>query len=217
VSSISIRRLSADSAVDRDSWATIRAICCRTGNNGEPIADNRWEFFSKIWIEPYEKILPEWAYVAEADGTIVGYLTGCPHTKSFSRAKRWRCTLPLLSRILFGSLRRAPDARGFAWQELGMRKSAEKSFARTILSDISRLYPAHLHMNVERQFRRAGIGKRLLERLSADLRRQGVSGIHLFCGRDPMPFYLGAGFQVLGTSHFRGREVFVLGQLLQIR
>ena len=56
VNSISIMRLSG-TAVAESCWPPIRAICYRTGNNGEPIAEDRWEFFAKVWIEPYEKIL----------------------------------------------------------------------------------------------------------------------------------------------------------------
>jgi len=58
VNSISIIRLSGG-VVAESCWPAIRAICCRTGNNGEPIAEDRSEFFAKVWIEPYEKILPE--------------------------------------------------------------------------------------------------------------------------------------------------------------
>ena len=213
--SISIRRLSAGGTVDDRSWPAIRDICCRTGNNGEPIAEDRWEFFVKVWIEPYEKILPEWTYVAESDGAIAGYLTGCPDSKSFYRTKRQRYTLPLLIRIALGSFRRTPGARGFAWQELGIRKSAERSFSRKIQKDISRFYPAHLHMNIDHQFRRMGAGRQLLESCLTDLRLHGVGGIHLFCGGDPLQFYLRAGFQVLARSQFRGAKVFALGQLLQ--
>jgi len=56
VNSISIIRLSS-TAVAESCWPAIRAICCRTGNNGEPTAEDRWELFAKVWIEPYEKIL----------------------------------------------------------------------------------------------------------------------------------------------------------------
>jgi len=110
-----------------------------------------------------------------------------------------------LIRIALGSFRRTPGARGFAWQELGIRKSAERSFSRKIQKDISRFYPAHLHMNIDGQFRRMGIGKRLIESYFADLRRHGSSGIHLFCGGDPLQFYLHAAFKYwLGVGYLAG-------------
>src|SRR5207302_5779241 len=96
MSSISIRRLSADLLVDKASWAAVRDICCRTGDNGRPIAAERWEFFSQLWIEPYQKLVPEWTYVAVASESIVGYLTGYPNSKEFFRRKtltaqeKWR-------------------------------------------------------------------------------------------------------------------------------
>ena len=208
-----IRRLSMG-GLDSGSWPAIREICRRTGNNGEPIAPERQELFVRVWIEPYEKILPYWTYVAEQNGTIVGYLTGCPDSKAFNRTKRWRCTLPLLLTLALGAYRRTPGARDLAVQQLGIRKTAEQSFSRRVHRDIARFYPAHLHMNVEREFRRTGIGRRLQASYFADLRRDGVRGIHLFCGADPLPFYLRVGFQMLEKSRFHDVEVFALGQRL---
>ena len=66
---VSVRRLSASRAVDRAAWAAVHGLCCRTGDNGDPIAPERWELFARIWIEPYEKLLPEWTYVAENAAT----------------------------------------------------------------------------------------------------------------------------------------------------
>ncbi|MGH7854662.1 MAG: hypothetical protein ACREP3_14545 [Candidatus Binatia bacterium] len=83
--SVTARKLSASHDADRASWA-VRELCCRTGNNGDPIAPERWELFPRIWIEPYEKIVPEWTYVAESGPAIVGYLTGCPDSQEFYHA-----------------------------------------------------------------------------------------------------------------------------------
>ena len=88
------RRLSAG---EKASWAAVRELCCRTGNNGDPIAPERWELFARIWIEPYEKILPHWTYIAESGEAVVGYLTGCPDTRVFHRARFWLTQLARLS------------------------------------------------------------------------------------------------------------------------
>jgi len=117
MNSVTARRLSASHGADRASWAAVREICCRTGNNGEPIAPERWELFSQIWIEPYEKILPEWTYVAESGVSIVGYLTGCPDSQVFYRMKLWRVTLPLLMAVAAGSIGTLP-APGISSREL---------------------------------------------------------------------------------------------------
>lgn len=123
MNSVTARRLSASHGADRASWAAVRELCCRTGNNGDPIAPERWELFSRIWIEPYEKILPEWTYVAEGGKSIVGYLTGCPDSRKFYRMKLWRVTVPLLMAIAGGQYRHTPCAREFVKQTVGLRKS----------------------------------------------------------------------------------------------
>jgi hypothetical protein len=39
--SITTRRLSPDREVEKASWAAIRELCCRTGDNGYAIAKER--------------------------------------------------------------------------------------------------------------------------------------------------------------------------------
>lgn len=211
--STTVSRLSSRPA-EPGAWLAIREICCRTANNGEPIARERWDFFARVWIDPYEKIQPEWTYVAERGGAVVGYLTGCADTRAFERAKRRRLALPLLMDVTWGAFRRIPGARRLVLQQLGIKESAERSFSPGLRRRIGRDYPAHLHMNVEREFRRAGVGSRLLEAYLGDLRRAAVPGVHLFCGPDPVAFYGRAGFQVFEVSRFRGGEVYAMGQRL---
>ena len=82
---ISIERISAELDTDRPIWAAVGDLCCRTGDGGDPISNERWELFARIWIEPYRVLMPEWSYVALADRRVVGYLTGCPDTARFAR------------------------------------------------------------------------------------------------------------------------------------
>lgn len=214
MNSVTARRLSAAYDGDRASWAAVRELCCRTGNNGDPIAPERWELFSRIWIEPYEKIVPEWTYVGESGAAIVGYLTGCPDSQKFQRMKLWWVTFPVLMAIAGGQYRHAPGARQFVKEALGLRKSVERHFTPALRRTLARAYPAHLHINVAAGHRHRGIGRRLIESYLADLRRHGVSGIHLFCGADPVEFYGRLGFQALETAELNGTVTFALGARL---
>jgi hypothetical protein len=212
--SFTIRRLAPNAALQADLWHAIHALCCLTGNNGRPINTERWDFFPRLWIDPYAKLHPEWTYVAQVKGAVVAYLTGCPDTVRFSRNKLFYCTLPLLMETVLPRYRRNPDARRLFRQALGLEKNAEQCFTRDIRLEIKRKYPAHLHINVDADFRGRGAGRRLIETYACDLRASGIPGVHLYCGPDPVAFYLRVGFQRLGSVTFRGTQVYALGLLI---
>lgn len=209
-----IKRLSADRDAECAAWEAIRAICCRTGDNGDPIAKERWDFFARLWIEPYEKLVPEWTYAAISGGAVVGYLTGCPNTNQFTRSKFWRADLPLLFQIACGRHHGVADAPAFIRSTLRLAQPVEARFSQALRQRLDRSYPAHLHVNVEVEFRRSGLGRLLIENYLADLRQQGVSGVHLLCGAAPLAFYRRLGFQVLESLRLRDGEIFAMGQNL---
>ncbi|HMF47316.1 MAG TPA: hypothetical protein VK603_01645 [Candidatus Saccharimonadales bacterium] len=212
--SITTRRLAFDRPAESPLWAEIRTLCCRTGDNGGPIAKERWEFFAKLWVEPYERFLPEWTYVALFEESVVGYLTGCPDSRKFARMKAWRMTLPLLLQIVLGRYRHTPGAHGFGRRAFGLSQIAERGFSRELRRSVEVDYPAHLHVNVDEGYRRMGIGRRLIENYLGDLRSSEVVGVHLFCGADPVEFYRLLGFEILGSAQFRGASIFSLGRKL---
>ncbi len=212
--SVAVKRLSSVVAAETREWRSVRELCCRTGNNGEPVSLDRWESFGRLWIEPYERILPQWTYVAEVRNGVVAYLTGCPNTRIFERARRWHFALPVLIEIVLGSYPRSRDALRFVLQSFRLEKRADASFSSETRRVIQRDYPSHLHMNVEAPWRRIGIGKKLLKRYSSDLRTVGATGIHLYCGADPLGFYLSEGFTELDRIVFQGRPVYALGHRL---
>jgi GNAT superfamily N-acetyltransferase len=45
--------------------------------------------------------------------------------------------------------------------------------------ELTKRYPAHLHVNLAPAFRNLGIGGRLIERFVADAKRAGVPGVHV--------------------------------------
>jgi hypothetical protein len=199
-------------AGDRADWAAIRALCCLTGAGGDPVEHARWPFFAEVWIGPYQHLRPAWTYVAERDGLVVGYLTGCPDTPAFVRVRRLRVTLPLLARVLGGRYGRTVDTRRFVRQALGLARPPEARVPADVRRRLPAEYPAHLHMNVAAGARRVGVGASLLRQYLADLTARQVAGVHLFCGPDPVPFYRRAGFTELAVVEPRpGVRVFALG------
>lgn len=208
---ILIERIAANPAAERSIWTAVGDLCCRTGDGGDPLATERWALFERIWIEPYRVLLPEWSYVALADRRVVGYLTGCPDTAAFTRNYFIRCALPLVLQVVCGRYCGDPYAKRFARQTLRLETSAVGSFSRPVRRQLPRQFPAHLHMNVDIDYRRAGVGRRLVERYIDDLRQRRIPGVHLFCGAAPVPFYTRMGFGEVAVVSVRGNPVYAMG------
>lgn len=179
-------------------WPAVRDLCCLTGEAGSPIAPARWPFFAELWIGPYQRLVPEWTSVAEVGDGLAGYLTGCPDTAAFERARALRVTLPLLARVAAGRFGRTVDTRRFVRRTFGLARPAEAAFAPELSATLHRRFPAHLHMNVAAGLRGRGIGGELLDGYLHALRGRGIPGVHLFCGPGPLAFYARHGFAVLG-------------------
>jgi GNAT superfamily N-acetyltransferase len=196
-------------------WTAIRSLCCRTGNAGEPIDRERWPLFGELWIGPYQRLVPDWTYVAEVDGRVVGYLTGCPDTAALRSGRRFQVTLRLLLAIACRRYAWTVDARRTVALALRLRRGTESRLSARLPADLSRTHPAHLHMNVEAEYRSHGIGSALIERYARDLTAIGVPGIHLFCGSGPRAFYQRNGFTELAAVEMSAdRWVYALGRQL---
>ena len=197
-------------------WQAVRSLCCRTGDGGDPIDPARWPLFAELWVGPYQRLVPEWTYVADAGGRVVGYLTGCPDTAAFRRVRRFRVTLPLLGAIACGRYAWNPDARRTVSLALRLRSDVESRLTTGQPGGFTRTYPAHLHMNVEAEYRRRQIGAALIDRYVRDLMAAGVPGIHLLCGAGPRAFYARNGFADLAALEVSpGRWVYTLGRRLE--
>ena len=104
-------------AYRKSDRATIRRLCCDTGFLGGPVEalfQDR-ELFADLFTRPYLEYEPEWAFVAEADGQVAGYVLGsvCRH---FDRVLIWtvlRTTLKMLLRLALGRYGGHPRSRRF--------------------------------------------------------------------------------------------------------
>jgi GNAT superfamily N-acetyltransferase len=196
-------------------WQAVRSLCCRSGDGGNPIDPLRWPLFAELWVGPYERLAPGSTYVAEIEGRIVGYLTGCPDTATFRRRRRFRVTLPLLIGIALHRYAWTQDARRLVRLSLRQSRGVEARLAPALPATFDRDYPAHLHMNVEAEWRSRHIGAALIERFTRDLEAARIPGVHLFCGDAPRAFYLRNGFEELAALQVGpARAVYTLGRRL---
>ena len=198
-------------------WARLREICCEAAYGGAGLEDrSRREFFGRMWVGPYERLLPEWTTAAWDNGRIVGYLNGCPETISFERRRRFLHDWPLAARVLAGRFSFNQDTRSFLRRAFGLETAPAQRFSPRVRGILRERYPAHLHINLARDARASGTGRRMLgdyfERLSAN----GTGGVHVHCGQSPLGFYLKAGFELLESQRLDGDvSIFVLGKRLK--
>lgn len=202
----------------REDWAFVHELCARTGKAGDPIDRERWPFFGEQWVGPYEKLRPEWSYLA-CDPTTdqrLGYLTGCPDTRRYLRERQWLFDLPLFLKIQAGVFLDNSDTKLFAERFLKRQHGPEEWFeakqGAQKTREVQEEFPAHLHINLEGFTRGRGVGRFLVDRYREDLRKIGVRGIHLYCGDKPLPFYLKTGFTEIDRIEFKpGVFVYRLG------
>ena len=83
-------------------------------------------------------------------------------------------------------------------------------------ADLTKTYPAHLHVNLNPAFRNRGIGGSLIARFIADARKAGAPGVHVVTSRGArnVAFYNRNGFTEAGADGAGEREVVFLARTL---
>ncbi|WP_328392295.1 GNAT family N-acetyltransferase [Nocardia sp. NBC_00416] len=157
---------------DRDA---LRQLFVRAGE-GSP-TESLWghpESEAGIYLEPYMDHEPESLFLAEDDGALVGYLTGCLDTAAFLSEEQRIADAIRRHRLV---LRRRPAAF-FA-------RSALDAAAVALRRDPSAgeirdpRWPAHLHINIAPEARGTGAADGLMHRWFDRLTATGAPGCHL--------------------------------------
>lgn len=83
-------------------------------------------------------------------------------------------------------------------------------------SQLTRAYPAHLHVNLDANARAGGIGSALVEAFCQQVAAAGLPGVHVVTGRGVrnVGFYERLAFVERGAATFNGREIVFLGREL---
>ena len=175
----------------------VREISWNTADKGRTVDlyFHDHETVADVLTRYYTDWEPQSLWVAECDGAVVGYLTGCLDTRRCNR------TMATEGRSPSGRRERSAGGRCGAARRGG---SLAAFVGTALLGGMPKVdlatYPAHFHINLRQGFRGRGLGRQLVERFRGQVREQGLRGIHLVawgeneCGRR---FFESMGFRLL--------------------
>ena len=174
----------------------VREISWNTADKGRTVDlyFHDHEAVADILMRYYTDWEPQSLWVAECDGVVAGYLTGCLDTRRCNRVMR-RSVGP---KAVAGAIRRGALWRAETWR-LAAAFVGTALFGGMPKVDLDE-YPAHFHINLRQGFRGQGLGRQLIEQFRRQAQEQGIRGIHLVawgdneCGRR---FFETMGFRLL--------------------
>jgi ribosomal protein S18 acetylase RimI-like enzyme len=153
---------------DQDAVHRIAADTAFFGEPVERFLDDRRLFVDIVYAD-YTENEPEHIWLAVDGDEVAGFILGSTDTAAQQR----RMAQEVLPRILKGDYRVGPMTRRYLWDTLvGVARQDRAAV------DL-RIYPAHLHINLDDRWRGRGGGRLLLEAYLADMRQCGVPGVHL--------------------------------------
>lgn len=142
------------------------------GNPVEAFLEDR-RLFCDFFYRYYITYQPQNCWVAMDHQTVIGFLVGCLDSRIQSH--QWRNLI--LPQILKNAVLRKYRIGSLTWdfllQSLQSRLTEKKN--RIDLS----LYPAHLHINVDANWRGKGVGQELLKKYIEYLSQNHIPGVHL--------------------------------------
>jgi len=159
----------------------MRQIACDTADMGEPVKNffGDREVVADLLTRYYTDYEARSLWVAEHEGKVIGYLTGCLDTRRYFRVMAWR----LVPRIGIKAVIRGVFLRQDTWRLFwaAIRTGWIGGFKRHIPLH---KYRGHLHVNIERGFRSQNVGKNLVERFIEQVKAAGLAGIYLAVRED---------------------------------
>ncbi len=154
----------------------VRQIAWDTAYRGAPASAffESEEFLKDLLTGYFTDYEPESCFVAESDNTIVGYLLGCRHSARLDRVSMRRIAPRLIGQLACRDvLLRAKNLR-FGLHMLNSLICGEFS-----VPDLTRAYPATMHINLAQGFRRMGAGTRLMSSFLTYLKEFRIPGVRL--------------------------------------
>jgi GNAT superfamily N-acetyltransferase len=191
--------------------SAVRRISVQTALMGEPGAaffddDEIMADALTVYFTDHE---PESCFVAECAGRVAGYVLGCLDVRRMEKIYGMKI-LPslLLKAFCRGTFLRGKNLRFLFHVFLSLLKGEFH------LPAFSREYPAALHINIDKEFRAAGVGSALIQAYLEELKKQDVRGVHFATMSEKAAlFFEKNGFRRLFSgkrSYFRyflGRDV----------
>jgi ribosomal protein S18 acetylase RimI-like enzyme len=184
----------------RDRSAVLQ-IAADTGFFGAPVEaflDDR-RMMQDAFVAYYVDCEPEHLWVAEADGQVVGYISGSIGGGQAARGKA-RCAAAFAFRLLTFRYRAGRRTWRYFSRVAGAVLRREYPHA-----DL-RQYPAELHINLAEGARGLGLGKSLMNACLDQMAALGAPGIHLnttSLNTAAVRMYEKMGFQLLGRKRTR--------------
>jgi len=180
----------------RNDREAIREIACDTAFMGEPAEKffTGREFladFLTLYQTDYE---PQSTFIAEKEGKVIGYLSGAKNEKTMDLIFIIKI-LPIAAlKLIFKGYIFKKD--NFLFILLNIYSFLKGEFYAPAF--IKKDYPAILHINVDKNYRSSGIGRRLIEAYLSYLKKEKIRGVHLTTQSDKsFKFFEIAGFKIL--------------------
>ncbi len=174
----------------------IRELCCDTGHAGKPI-DGVFpdrEIFADFWTGYYTDHEPDAIWIAEIDGRVAGYVTGC-----FDENQRQRVmSTQILPRLLGKMFLKGLFWESRVWSLIGSAMFPKKP------EKMETYFPrdprcAHLHINIAPGAQGKGVGTLLIHQLEEQARSKGITMLLAETREDNVPanrFFERLGFHV---------------------
>jgi ribosomal protein S18 acetylase RimI-like enzyme len=187
-----------------DDTDALYEICLKTADAGKDASDLYADphYPGTRFSVPYARYAPDFAFVLEIAGKVVGYVVATPDTVAFEQqlATQW---WPLQAKRFAG---RQPV------KPLDSKILDALTQPETASEALTTPYPAHLHINILPEGQRGGWGKKLVEHELVALKKAGVKGVYVGISLQNEPvthFYQQLGFQPL----FRSNAIYMGQQL----
>ena len=176
----------------------IREICSDTADLGKPVENFFYdrEVFADLMTGYYTDFEPASLWVADYRTQVVGYLSGCLDSRRYMRIM-WARIIP---KVFMCAIYRGAFWHTDTWRILiSMLKSYSLGgFNRKRIFDV---YPAHLHINLQENFRHQGLGITLVEHFLHQATQACLAGVQVSVCEDNKPaanFFTRLDFSVLG-------------------
>jgi ribosomal protein S18 acetylase RimI-like enzyme len=175
---------------DRDSVRNIAYDTAFMGESADLFFDGRETLadFLTVYFTDYE---PQSCFVAEMNDSVIGYLLGAKSEKRQNAA-----FIKIIPRLIIKSF-----FKGTPFRAKNMKLSFH-IFVSVLrgefgFPDCTKLYPALLHINVNKKYRGIGIGRKLIEIYIDYLKRENITGVHLTTkSENAVNFFKKMGFEV---------------------